>query len=69
MENKTGNLMKFILILTIFVSGCSVSAYRDGDKLTLTGFGVQSASWEKDGEKYSISKNEPFSVPDILPVR
>ena len=57
------------LLFCLLLVGCAVSAHRDGDKLTLTGFGVSSASWEKDGEKYSISKNEPFKVPDILPVR
>ena len=61
--------MRIMLILMVFISGCSVCAYRDGDTLTLKGFGVQSATWEQDGEKYSISKKEPFSVPDILPTR
>ncbi len=63
-------MRKIISILfLIILSGCAVSAHRDGDKLTLTGFGASSASWEKDGEKYSISKNEPFKVPSLVPLR
>ena len=58
-----------ILLFVLLISGCAVSAERDGNTLTLTGFGAKSARWEKDGEKYSISKGEPFSVPDILPIR
>ena len=62
--------MKNLLIILVFlISGCAVSAEREGDKLILRGFGAKQATWEKDGEKYSISKGEPFSVPDILPIR
>ncbi len=61
--------MRMIVILIVFISGCAISAERNGDTLVLKGFGAKSASWEKDGEKYTISKGEPFSVPDILPVR
>ena len=60
--------MRYLLLL-LFLIGCTVTANRKGDELTLSGFGAQSASWEKDGEKYSISKAEPMKVPEILPTR
>ena len=56
-----------MVILLILVMGCAATANRDGDKLTLKGWGATSATWEKDGEKYSISKQEALKVPDILP--
>ena len=55
------------LFLLLFLTGCTVTANRKGDELTLSGFGAQSASWESNGEKYSISKSEPVKVPEILP--
>lgn len=62
-------MSKSLLLFVFLISGCAVSAHRDGDTLILKGFGVQQATWEKDGEKYSISKKEPFSVPSLVPVR
>lgn len=59
------NLM-VILIAVFYLSGCAVSATRDGDTLTLKGFGAQKATWP-DG--YSIEKKEPFSVPSLVPLR
>lgn len=60
--------MRYLLLL-IFLVSCSVTANRKGDELTLSGFGAQSASWEKDGEKYSISKSEPVKIPDAVLTR
>ncbi len=62
-------MSKGLLLFALLLAGCAVSAERDGDTLVLRGFGAKSATWERDGEKYSISKGEPFSVPDILPLR
>ena len=56
-------------LMILSLTGCAVTAERTGDFLKLEGWGASSASWEKDGEKYSISKSEPIKVPDILPTR
>ena len=58
-----------ILLAVFFLAGCTVTAYREGNNLTLKGFGAKSASWEESGDKFSISKGEPFKVPDILPLQ
>ena len=47
--------------------GCAVIAEREGNSMKLKGWGATSASWEKDGEKYSITKEEALKTPDILP--
>ncbi len=46
------------------LAGCTVVAYKNGDRMTLKGFGAKKAAWP---EGYSIEKDEPFSVPDIIP--
>jgi len=57
--------MKFLIILlAIFLSGCAVSASKNGDTLLLRGWGAKRAVWP-DGS--SIEKEEPIHVPNILP--
>ncbi len=64
-------LISIILLVVLFLAGCAVTGTlsKKGKVLKLEGFGAKSASWEIDGNKYSISKGEPFKVPDILPVK
>ena len=54
-----------LILITWLASGCVITATRKGNKMTLDGWGAKGATWEKDGEKYSISKTEPISVPDL----
>lgn len=58
--------MKYLLLL-IFLTGCSVTAHREGDVLTLKGWGAKSAKWGADGSA-EISKEEPIRTPDLLPM-
>ena len=60
-----------ILILTSFLlSSCAIQATRHGDFMQLKGWGAKSANWEDaDGSKYSINKEEPLRVPDLVPLR
>ncbi|KKM05283.1 hypothetical protein LCGC14_1755740 [marine sediment metagenome] len=57
------------IAVIVMLIGCTATASRKGDELTLKGWGATSATWEKDGEKYSITKEEAVKVPDILPTR
>lgn len=57
------------LLLIVFLCGCSTTAYRKGDCMILKGYGAASASWESEGEKYSISRVEPVKMPDLIPTR
>ena len=54
--------MKYLVVMIMFLSACTVVATRDNDTMTLKGFGAKAAKWP-DG--YSIEKDEPFSVPDL----
>lgn len=55
--------MRFLLILILMLSGCTVMATRQGDTLVMKGFGANKAVWS-DGA--SLEKSEPFKVPDLL---
>ena len=57
------------LILLIFLVGCTTTAHREGNFMVLKGYGAKEASWEKDGEKYSISRDKAIPIPDIIPTR
>ena len=59
-----GELMVRILILVMFLSGCTVMATRNGDMLALKGWGAKSAKWPDGAE---INKDEPIQVPDTIP--
>ena len=61
-------MINFIILLLfcLLSISCAITANRKGDKLILRGYGAKSASWEKDGEKYSIEKSEPIKVPEII---
>ncbi len=49
--------------------GCTTTGTVDLVKkeITLKGYGAESFSYEKDGEKYSITRGKAIPIPDILP--
>ena len=60
-------MYRFCIIFSLIIlSGCTVKAVRDGDTMVLRGWGAKKAVWENG---VSIEKEEPISVPDIMPVR
>ena len=48
--------------------GCAVTEERDGNTLTLRGWGAKQAKWGADGSA-EISKEEPIRTPDFIPTR
>ena len=61
--------MKYLIFTILLLTGCAVTGNISEDRRTivLKGWGATSASWEKNGEKYSITKEEALKTPDILP--
>lgn len=59
------------LILVLFLSGCTTLGHVDTKKkiIILKGYGAESFSYEKDGEKYSISRGKAIPIPDVIPTR
>ena len=55
-----------LFVCSVAFIGCAVTAYREGDTMTLKGFGAKKATWP---EGYSIEKEEPIKIPDLLPLR
>ena len=68
---KRKAMNKILIFVILLLSGCAVTGNISEDRRTivLKGWGATQASWEKDGEKYSISKQEALKVPDIIPTR
>ena len=64
--------MKLYIILFFCLSSisCTTIGHVDTEKkiIILKGYGAKSFSWEKDGEKYSISRDEPVAFPDSIPI-
>ena len=57
-------LVSLVIIGIVIIGiGCCVKATKQGDTMVLRGFGAKKATWP---EGYSIEKDEPFSVPDII---
>ena len=60
--------MKYITLLFILtLTSCTTIAYRKDNTMILKGYGAKQASWEQDGNKYSISRGEPLKIPELLP--
>ena len=57
-------MIKLFLII-LLLSGCCVKAQKGDEIMILRGFGAKSAKFSDGSE---IHKDEPFSVPDIMPV-
>ena len=62
--------MKYMLVL-ILLCGCATIGKVNLEKkeITLRGYGAESFSYEKDGEKYSITRGKAIPIPDIIPTR
>ena len=60
-----------LLFISILIMGCTTVGVMNLDKKTITlkGYGAESFSYEKDGEKYSITRGKPIPIPDVLPIR
>lgn len=54
-----------VLILLFSFYGCTVSATKEGDTMTMRGFGAKEASWPSG---HKLKKGEPVKIPDLTPI-
>ena len=65
-------MIKLLFIsLLVILTGCTTtgSVNLETKTITLKGYGAEGFSYEKDGEKNSITRGKPIPIPDVLPIR